>query len=258
MKRIITYTLLLAGFAASFAQDEVKEEKDRYLPKGNEAFADKKYADAEAEFRVSQSKFPKKAAASYNLGNSIYTQKHQMEAGFAYGNAIKNAVTREEKHKAWHNMGNVLMNMKDYQSAVTAYKNALVNNPSDDETRYNFALAKKMLKDNPPKPNDKNKDKDKDKNKDKKDKDGQDNKDKNKQDNKDGKDDKKNIQQNQDQQGGNKPQQGPKPQQGQGNGISGQRIENLLDAVNHEEKKVQDKVKAQQVKGKPVRNEKDW
>ncbi|MBD3582054.1 tetratricopeptide repeat protein [Flavobacterium selenitireducens] len=258
MKKLVTYGLLIFGCAVSFAQEEVKEEKDKFLPKGNEAYSEKNYAEAEADFRVSQSKFPKKAAASYNLGNSIYTQKHQVEAGFAYGSAIKNAITREEKHKAWHNMGNVLMNMKDYQGAVNAYKNALVNNPKDDETRYNYALARKMLKDNPPKPNDKKKDKDKEKDKDKKDKDGNDNKDKNKQDNKDGNKDKKDNQQNQDQQGGNKPQQRPKPQQGQGNGISGQRIENLLDAVNHEEKKVQDKVKAQQVKGKPVRNEKDW
>jgi len=248
MKKILTLWILFIGYATAFAQDEVKEEKDKFLPQGNEAYSEKKYADAEADFRVSQSKFPKKAAASYNLGNSIYTQKHQVEAGFAYGNAIKNAITRDEKHKAWHNMGNVLMNMKDYQGAVNAYKNALINNPKDDETRYNYALARKMLKENPPKPKDKDKDK---KDKDKKDKEKE---------NKDKKDDKgnedKKDQQKQDQ--GNKPQESPKPKPGQGNGISGQRIENLLDAVNHEEKKVQDKVKAQQVKGKPVRNEKDW
>ena len=257
MKKIVTLWLLLFGFAVS-AQDEVKEEKDRYLPKGNEAYVEKKYSDAEADFRVSQSKFPNKAAASYNLGNSIYSQKHQVEAGFAYGNAIKNAVTREEKHKAWHNMGNVLMNMKDYKAAVNAYKNALVNNPQDDETRYNYALAKKRLKENPPKPNDKNKDKNKDKgadkDKNKKDKGGDNDKDK--QDNNEGDKDKKDNQQKKDQGEGDKSQQQPKPNQG--NGISGQRIENLLDAVNYEEKKVQDKVKAQQVKGKPVRNEKDW
>ena len=40
------------------------------------------------------------------------------------------------------------MKDKDYSNAVEAYKNALRNNPTDEETRYNFALAKKMLKDN--------------------------------------------------------------------------------------------------------------
>jgi cytochrome c-type biogenesis protein CcmH/NrfG len=39
---------------------------------------------------------------------------------------------------------------KNYTEAVEAYKNALRNDP-DDETRYNYALAKKMLKENPPK-----------------------------------------------------------------------------------------------------------
>jgi cytochrome c-type biogenesis protein CcmH/NrfG len=42
------------------------------------------------------------------------------------------------------------MKEKDYTQAVEAYKDALRNKPSDEETRYNYAL-KKMLKENPPK-----------------------------------------------------------------------------------------------------------
>jgi hypothetical protein len=40
------------------------------------------------------------------------------------------------------------MKEKDYTQAVEAYKDAC-NKPSDEETRYNYALAKKMLKDPP-------------------------------------------------------------------------------------------------------------
>ena len=47
----------------------------------------------------------------------------------------------------------------------------------------------------------------------------------------------------------------PKPMPG---GISKQRLENLLEAVNNEEKKIQDKVNAKKVKGKPIQTEKDW
>ena len=47
----------------------------------------------------------------------------------------------------------------------------------------------------------------------------------------------------------------PKPLPG---GISQQRLENLLDAVNNEEKKIQEKVNAKKVKGKPMQTEKDW
>ena len=37
------------------------------------------------------------------------------------------------------------MKKKDYAKALEAYKNALKNNSYDDETRYNYALAKKLL-----------------------------------------------------------------------------------------------------------------
>ncbi|HEU0137314.1 MAG TPA: tetratricopeptide repeat protein [Flavobacterium sp.] len=236
MKKIISYTLLLAASLA-FAQ-----EKDNFLPEGNEAFATKKYTDAEANYRLSQSKFPEKATPSYNLGNAIYKMKLPAEAGYAYLKAIESAKTRPEKHRAYHNLGNVFMKEKNYTAAVDAYKNALINNPNDEESRYNYALAKKFLKDNPPKKDDKKKDKDK---KDKKQDDKSDDKDKGQNDEpkKDPKGDKK------------EDKAKPKPQPG---GISKQRVENLLDAVNNEERKVQDKVKARQVKGKPVQAEKDW
>jgi hypothetical protein len=147
------------------------------------------------------------------------------------------------------------MNEKDYTQAVEAYKNALRNDPTDEETRYNYALAKKMLKDNPPK-DDKKKDekKDQEKKDDKKDdkKDGE--KDKKDDKEKDKKDDKGDQdKQNKDPKPNDKGE--PKPAPG---GISKERLENLLDAVNKEEKKVQDKVNAQKVKGKPVKTEKDW
>lgn len=255
MKYAITYVFLLCC-AIVWAQEERKQGKDKFLPSGNAAFEKKEYAKAEADYRVSQSKFPKKAIASYNLGNSIYSMKHASEAKYAYGNAIKNAATRAEKHRAYHNLGNALMQEKDYTNAVQAYKNALVNNPSDEETRYNYALAKKMLKDNPPPPKKNDKDKNKDKQDKKDDKGGDKDKKDNEQKNDKEKDKKDKGDSNQDK--GDQKQPQPKPQPKPGSGISGQRMENLLDAVNHEEKKVQDKVKGRQAKGKPVQTEKDW
>ena len=34
------------------------------------------------------------------------------------------------------------MQNEDYQNAVDSFKKALLNKPSDDETRYNYVLAK--------------------------------------------------------------------------------------------------------------------
>lgn len=239
MKQFTIYLCLLFSVVA-FSQ-----EKDNNLPDGNKSYIDKNYVDAEANYRISASKFPKKAIAAYNLGNAIYESKQPAEAGLAFEKAISNSKERNEKHNAFHNLGNVFMKQKDYTNAVQAYKNALINDPSDEESRYNYALAKKMLKDNPPKKDDKKdkkKDDKKDKNKDKKKDDKKDKGDKDKKDDKkDGKDKPQNSQ--------------PKPQEG---GISKQRLENLLDAVNNEEKKVQDKVNKKKVKARPIKTEKDW
>ena len=241
--KLLLNSFLLLSFAI-FAQ-----EKDFHLPRANSEFADKKYAEAEAEYRISLSNNPKKSISAYNLGNAIYKQNNNSEALFSYENAIKNSTARPEKHTAFHNSGNIYMKEKNYSAAVEAYKNALRNNPNDEETRYNFALAKKMLKNNPPKKDDK-KDKKEKKKDDKKKDDKKDKKkdDKKKDDKKDGdKKDKNDQKNNQDGQ--------PKPKPG---GLQKERVQNLLDAVNNEEKKIQDKVNANKVKGKPIQTEKDW
>lgn len=249
MKKLLLYSFLLLSAAIQ------AQEKDKDLPKGNDSFAEKKYDEAEADYRVSESKNPKKAISSYNLGNAVYRQNQSDEAKYHYAKALKTAKTREEKHQAFHNIGNTFMKAKDYSNAVEAYKNALRNNPADEETRYNYALAKEYLKNNPPK-----KDGDKEKDKDKKDGKDKDKDKENKKDpNKDGKDkdqDKKEGDKDKDQKDSKDPGKGqPKPQPG---GMGKQRLENLLDAVNNEEKKVQDKVNKQKVLTNPKKAEKDW
>lgn len=238
MKNIILYSVLFISVTI-FAQ----QKKDFALPDGNDQFAKKAYAEAEANYRKSKSMNEKKVEASYNLGDAIYRQNQPAEAKWAFAKAAEKAKEKPQKHYAYHNLGNSFMREKAYDKAVEAYKNALRNNPKDEETRYNYALAKKMLKENPPKKNDKKKDKNKDKDKDK-------DKDKNKDQN-----------QNKNQNPNNKPEdkkdQNQNPQPKPGN-VPKDRLQNLLDAVNNEEKKIQDRVNARKVKGKPVDEDKDW
>ena len=247
---------LILLFIISFTSAIFAQEKDTHLPEANEEFAARKYADAEANYRISASNSTKKAIASYNLGNAIYKQNQVGEAKLAYNKALSKSKSHPEKHNAYHNLGNSLMLEKNYDEAVEAYKNALRNNPDDEETRYNYALARKMKKEHPDNNKDKNKDKKDDKNKDKKDK-GKDKKDDKKDGDKDKKDDKgdKNKDKSDKKDDKSKNDGKPKPTPG---GISKERLENLLDAVNNEEKKIQDKVKAKQVKVNPNKPEKDW
>jgi tetratricopeptide (TPR) repeat protein len=236
--RKIVYLVVLLVSEMLFSQ-----ESDKSLYDGNQSFEQKKYTDAEADYRVTESKkSPKKATAGYNLGNSIYRQNQQGEAQIKYIQALETAKTKTEKYRLYHNLGNTFMLDKNYDAAVEAYKNALRNNPYDEETRYNYALAKRKKKENPPpkggndkKPQPENNKNDKG-NSDKDNKKDQ-NKDKDKGDGEKKEDEKEN----------------PKP-----SGADKQRIDNILDAVNNAEKKVQDKVNAKKVKARPVSNEKDW
>lgn len=255
MKQWINYMLL---FIPAFA---LAQKPDNDMAKGNGEFVKKKYREAEADFRISKSKSPAKASADYNLGNALYRQGEHTEAWIAYSRAIENAQTKQQKHMAYHNVGNLFMKAKDYERAVEAYKNALRNNPRDEQTRYNYALAKEMLKKNPPKPPKKDDRKDPPKD--------------------DKEDNKSNVQKNRGDSGekadggGSKdtPQKGgggEGPQQTKGGADekgdpqpakddpSKQRMESLLDAMNNEEKKVQDRVKGVKVKAQPKRQEKDW
>lgn len=248
MKTLLTYSLLFVSFWA------VAQKKDRHLAKGNAELKAKQYAEAEAEYRLSQNVAPGKVPATYNLANTIYTMNLPEEAGYVYLKAIKEAKTYTQKHQAYHNMGNAMMKLKNYQGAVEAYKQALVNNPNDEQTRYNYALARLYLKNNPPKGG---KDDKKDQKKDQNKKDQQKQDQQNKQDKKDQGDQNKDQQKKpgdkqKDKGEGDQPKPQPRPQ-----GASKQRIENILNAINNEEKKVQDKVK-EKAKAQPVQPEKDW
>ncbi|MGH1387125.1 tetratricopeptide repeat protein [Kordia sp.] len=285
MKYVKNILFVLLTVSVSFAQDKeeeaFKKDSKNYTYAANNAVKDSSFANAEAEYRKAISKDGENVAAKYNLGNVYYNNESYEEAFNRYKQASEVATTKAEKHKAFHNMGNVFMNNKEYEKAVAAYKKALRNNPSDDETRYNFALAKDLLKKNPPKEDDKDK-KDKDKKEDqkeqdKKDQDKKDQKDKNedkgdKEKDKGGKDDKdkdgegdkekeKKKKDNKDGQGkadqkddkNKQQQQKPKPNQ-----LSPQQVKSLLKAMNNAEKKTQDKLNEKKAKGVKVKAEKDW
>jgi len=284
MKNIKHILILLLTVSIAHAQNEeaeqIKQESNNYTYKANEAIKENSFATAEAEYRKAISKDGENATAKYNLGNAYYKNESYQEAFSRYKQASEVAMTKPEKHSAFHNMGNIFMKNKEYGKAVEAYKKALRNDPTDDETRYNLALAKDMLEKNPPKEDEQDKkDKDKkeeDKEQDKKDKDDKDKKDKNedkgdKEKDKGGKDDKdkdgegdkekeknkqddKKDQNKSDQKDGkDKQQQKPKPNQ-----LSPQQVKSLLQAMNNAEKKTQDKLNEKKGKGIKVKVEKDW
>ena len=58
----------------------------------------------------------------------------------------------------FHNLGDISMQSKEYAKSVEAFKQSLRLNPQDDETRYNLALAQKLLEDQQNQDQDQNQD----------------------------------------------------------------------------------------------------
>ena len=241
---------------------------NNHIYEGNTEVEDGALVAAEKSYRKALSLAPEAPTALHNLGNTHFLAEQYEEASQRFFQTQKFSSSKEDKHKAFHNMGNVFMKKKEYQKAVEAYKNALRNNPFDDETRYNYALAKELLENEKPpeeQEQDDNKDqqdqeKEDDQEKDQNDQEGdQENKDE--QDpNKEGDEGEENKEEGepkkeQDQQNKEPEKQKQAPKKGQ---LSPQQVQNLLDAMNNQEKKVQDKVNAKRVKGVPVRGKKDW
>ena len=276
MKYIIIalFTLLATN---SFSQEKDKDaallaqkKANNFVYEANNLIGDDDFVSAEMAYRKAISEQGTSVAGIYNLGNSYIKKGSFDEALYRLDQAAKAATSKNEKHKAYHNIGNVLMKNKKCKEAVEAYKNALRNDPTDNETRYNLGLAKicaEQQKDE--NKDDKNKDKKDDKkdqdkkddkgdDKDKKDQDQKDKDDQNKKEGDDKKDDKgkpKDDKDNKGKEGDKNKQQPPKPQPGQ---LSPQQVKNLLEAMNNEEQKVQEKMNAEKQKGVPVKTEKDW
>jgi len=264
MKNLLTYLFVLTTFCSygqekDKAQEKAIKKANDLVHEANQLIGEDDFISAEMEYRKAISEHPTSVAGVYNLGNSYYRKGNFDEALYREQQAAKNALNKDEKYRAFHNIGNILMQNKQCKEAVEAYKNALRNNPTDDETRYNLAIAKECAEQQ----KDQNQDQDKDKDKEDQDQKDQD-KDKQDQDQKD-QDQKDQEQQDQDQDNQNKDQKGqPKEDQDKNNQqqrpqqLSPQQIKNLLEAMNNQEQKVQEKMNAQKEKGIPVKTDKDW
>lgn len=252
---------------------------------GNESLSENSFVAAEKSYRTAIGINPEDATPAYNLGSALYQKEAFEEALTPLKKAVIAGKNKREKHSALHNLGNAFMKNKSYEEAVETYKEALRNNPTDNETRYNLALAKEMLKKEQQK-QDKDPDKKDQKDSDKKDQEDQENKDKEDQEGDQKKDpngdpdkgdgEKKDedsepkdpSEQEKEEQkkgdGEDKKETPQKPKEDQGkpkerkSQLSPQQIQNLLDAMQNAEKKSQEKLEGKKIKGAPVKTKKDW
>ena len=259
--------------------------------KGNRLFAKERYEHSSNAYREALMHDSTSFEARYDLANALirmsmadttaYADPTSSAAKMNSGNlqqaeallqaaAADSLQTVENRAEAFYNLGNAQFVQQKLQEALQSYRRSLVLNPNDMEAKYNYALTKKLLEQN--QQNDQNQDNQDNQN-------NQDNRNNQNQnqpqnqpqggdDNKDNKDQNdKNNDQNQDQnkdnqQGGgddnqdkkDQPQQ-PKPQPK--SGMSEEQQQQLLNAIQAQEDKTQDKLD-EKAKGIIVKGKKNW
>lgn len=239
MKRILIFLFVIGAFIAPVYAQNMRD----YVRRGNRLMLDtlggsdysekaivqyKKALDMDSTFSISR----------YNLGNALIRQSKPQEAMTEYLAAAKYETDKNRLSDIYHNMGVLLQSSKKYAEAVECYKESLRNNPSNDETRYNYVLAKWHLK-NQQNENQDNKDQQQD----------QQDKEKKEQQQKQQKEQEKEKQQQQQSQ---QQEEQAKPD------MSKENAERLLQAAMRNEKETQEKIQRQQQDVPRRRLQKQW
>ncbi len=209
---------------------------------GNDLYRDRKYSDAEVNYRKALQKEGNLVQGHFNLGNALAKQGKSDEAAKEFSIAAEKAQHQETKEAAYYNIGNTQMAKQEYGDAVRSYVEALKLDPTDEQAKYNLSYALAKLREQQQQQNQQNKD--------------QKNKNKNQQ---------KNNQQNQDQnknQDQKKNQQDQRQQDQQANRQQQQKrmskadAERILEVLKNSEKDVQKKLHTRPAE-RPT-TDKDW
>jgi Ca-activated chloride channel homolog len=240
--------LVLVTVSFLFSPCSSYAQANKYLKEGNKFYEQQNYKAAIADYSKALAKDPNNTPGLFNLGNSLYQQKQYDSSRKVLAATEKLIKDKNGKAATQYNIGNSYMSQQKWEEAVNAYKQTLRNNPQDVDAKYNLSYAEQMLKKQQQQQQKENKDNKKQDQKQDKSKQQQQGNDK-----KDSKDqDKQQQQDNQQQQQQKEEQQ----QQAQSSKLSQQQADQLLNALQQEERKLQDKMKKE--KGVPSRMEKDW
>ena len=264
MRKAIIF-LFLSLLALEVSAQQYPER--RQVRKGNRAFEKGNYQDAADRYMRALGVAPGSFEAAYDLGNAYYRQEQYDQAVQTLQQVAADSLAAPaDRAHAFYNLGNAQFQQKKYSEALESFKNSLRLNPDDVEAKFNYAYVKKLLDDqnqrnqnNQDKNNQNQNDRNKDNQNQNQNKDNQ-----NQNQNKDNRnqDQDRNGGENQDQQdqenkSGDTPQN---PDNGEGQpqpaGISQAEQERMLDAIQAQEDKTQEKLKEKA--GAVVRLKKNW
>lgn len=256
MQKFLYICLFLFACAGASAQQMPERGQVR---KGNRLYNKGEYKESMERYGRALALDPQSFEATYNLGNALYKSEMYDKSEQTLQRAAADSLrSDEERAEAFYNLGNAQFQQKKYKEALASYRQSLRMNPSDTEAKYNYAYTKRLL-DEQQNGGGGDQDKEKDQNKDqqqngqngdRQDQQGQ--PEEQQGDKNDGQDQQNPAQPEPGDEDDNAEQTPPQPQPG----ISEQEQKQMLDAIQAQEDKTQEKLKEKQ--GVIVRGKKNW
>ncbi|MBL6657730.1 MAG: tetratricopeptide repeat protein [Flavobacteriales bacterium] len=231
-----------------FTIDVLAQHPNSLVRKGNASYTDSLYSEAEQKYREALIKDQNSYAASFNLADAIYKQEKFSESTSLFKALSEKTQNKIEKSESLHNLGNSLMKEQKINEAIDAYKNALRNNPKDMDTKHNLAYAQRIKNQQQKQEEEKEEEQDKDEEKE------EEKEEEEKQE--DEKEEEKNEQEQNENSEEESKEEPTKPQDP--NEMTEDEAEQILDALQQQEKELQEDLQKKKNKGVKLKILKDW
>ena len=110
------------------------------------------YEEAEKAFIKKDMDHPKDVRNRYNRGCASFQNSNYEGASAAFRSALKRSKNckgdKQIRFQSAYNLGNSLFKQGDLQASADAFRHAIKLNPGDEDSRYNYGLALKMIEEN--------------------------------------------------------------------------------------------------------------
>ena len=250
MRGLIKYFVVALLTIFVCGEVSAQQMKERGLVrKGNRQFKREQFEKSVDSYQRALQHDSTSFEAKYDLASALYrTERYEKAEKTLLGIVNDTTRTELERGEVAYNLGNTQFAQQKYKEALSSYRQAMRCNPNDEDAKFNYAFTKRLIQQQEQQQQqnqDQNQD-NKEQNQDKQDQQNQqDKQNENKQD--------QQQQQPQDQNGKEEQQQSEQPQEG---AMTPEQQEALLQAIQAEEDKTQDKLKEKA--GVLIRGNKNW